>query len=452
LITRPVDVRGKLPPGPTGHFLIGSLLELSRHPMDFFARCSREYGDIVYLRFLHVPVCIFSHPRDIEYVLLTNPSNFVKTPDYHALRSILGNGILTAEGGSWGKHRKLMQPAFRHESITAHAEVMVRLAVEMIESWRDGQTLDIHQQMMALTLDVVAQSLLGTDLSRKTGQVGDALGVLMEQFMQQGRLAFVFPRIFPLRTRSFRRSGRLLDEIICEAITQRRKARGSANDLLEMLLCCQDGQEAQMGDEQLRDEVKTLILTGHETTANALSWTWYLLAQHPDAEAALQQELATVLEGRVPTANDLGRLPYTEMVVKEALRLYPATWAIGRQAIGAFETGGFRFPAGMTVAMLLWNTHRDHRFFLQPDHFCPERWSADSQRRSPVPRFAYLPFGGGPRVCIGAGFAMMEATLLLATMAQRFSLSLAPNQDVAPMPAVTLRPKDGIRMVVHRLK
>jgi cytochrome P450 len=451
MITKPVDAQGKSPPGPAGHFLVGSLLEFSKAPMDFLTNCSREYGDIVYMRALHVPVCLFAHPREIEYVLATNPSNFAKASDIRAVRTVMGNGLLAAEGASWQKQRKLVQPAFRHENFAAYGEMMVRLTIDRIDKWRDGQALDIHKQMMAVTLGIVAKSLLGADFSRHAEEVGAALGALGDHFVRLGKLAFLLPQSFPLpRTWRSGRATLKLNEIIRGAIEERRSARGSSNDLLEMLLRSQD-EDGSMSDEQLLDEVKTLFIAGHETTANALSWTWYLLAQHPDVESALRQELATVLDGRIPAMKDFSRLPYTEMVIKESLRLYPATWAIGRRAIGAFETGGFSFPAGITIAMMQWNIHRDPRFFPQPDRFYPERWRADALRSKPIPRFAYFPFGGGPRVCVGAGFAMMETALLLATIAQRFRLTLAPDhQDVKPLPSLILRPENGIQMVVHK--
>jgi cytochrome P450 len=241
-----------------------------------------------------------------------------------------------------------------------------------------------------------------------------------------------------------------LDKIIYAIIHERRSARGPSNDLLEMLLRSQDEQGSQMSDEQLRDEVMTLFLAGHETTANALAWTWYLLAQHPEIEARLFQEIGDVLHGKVPTAIDVMRLTYTEMVVKESMRLYPPAWAVGRQAIGEFEMGGYKFPAGTNIAILQWSTQRDARFFPEPEKFDPGRWSAEFLKRHALPRFAYFPFGGGPRVCVGAGFAMMEAILLLATMAQRYRMKLAAKWKVKLLPSVTLRPRNGIQMVLER--
>jgi cytochrome P450 len=238
--------------------------------------------------------------------------------------------------------------------------------------------------------------------------------------------------------------------VIHEIIRNRRAHRSATQDLLESLLDMQDESGSGMSDEQLRDEVMTLFLAGHETTANALSWSLYLLSQNPEKEEALHSEIRSVLNGRPPAAADLPRLPYTEMVVKEAMRLYPPAWGIGRRAIHDFELGGYFIPAGTNVFLLQWITQRDARFFPEPERFEPERWREDPTRNGKLPRFAYFPFGGGPRVCVGAGFAMMEATLLLATIAQRFRLTLAREPRVEPLFSVTLRPKHGIRMVLHR--
>ena len=449
----PRDAQGNLPPGPHGNFLLGSAVELGRSSMKFLTRCARQYGDIVYLRFFGTPICLLTHPNDIEYVFVKNPANFVKSRDYRALKTVLGNGLLTNEGTAWQKQRKLVQPAFRHENTQRYADVMVRAATRMLDTWCEGETRDIHQQMMALTLEIVAEALFGSNVSGHASGVEQALGVLMNQFEGMAGLAFLLPEKFPLpSTLRFKRCVAQLDKIIYAIIHERRTTRRRSNDLLEMLVRSQDEEGSQMSDEQLRDEVMTLFLAGHETTANALSWTWYLLAQHPEIETRLFEELNKVLHGKVPTAADVARLPYTEMVVKESMRLYPPAWAVGRQAVGKFELGGYKFPAGTNIAILQWSTQRDARFFPDPERFEPERWSAEELRQNPLPRFAYFPFGGGPRVCVGAGFAMMEAILLLATMAQRFRMTLVPNRKVKLLPSVTLRPRNGIRMVLHEVR
>jgi cytochrome P450 len=449
----PRDANGKLPPGPRGNFLIGSAYDLARDSMRFMTRCAREYGDIVYMRFFNTPICVITHPSEIEYVLVKNPANFVKSRDYRALKPVLGNGLLTNEGASWQKQRKLVQPTFRHENTDRYAGTMVAAATKMLDGWRGGQTVDIHQQMMGLTLEIVAESLFGSDVSGHTSGVEEALAIFMAQFGGLAGLSFLLPEKFPLPSSiEFRRSIKRLDKIIYTIIHERRARRTKSTDLLEMLLRSQDEEGSRMSDEQLRDELMTLFLAGHETTANALSFTWYLLAQHPEIEARLLGELRDVLGERTPVAADVGKLCYTEMVVKEAMRLYPPAWAVGRQALNAFDMGGYHFPKGMNIAILQWSTQRDARFFPEPEKFDPERWSAETMRKNPLPRFAYFPFGGGPRVCVGAGFAMMETILLLATIGRRYRMTLVPNRKMRLLPSVTLRPKRGIPMVLEELK
>lgn len=444
-----VPVRS-LPPGPKGNLLLGSAADLMRDWPGFSTRCAREYGDVVFYRFLHVPICQVNHPDGIEQVLVRQASNFHKSKDYAALRFVLGNGLLTNEGANWQAQRQLMQPAFRHESIAAYAEIMSSSAEAFLSRWKDGESRDVHEDMTQLTLDVVTRSLFGARVSQDARSVGADVAAVMARFFQQAALSFVLPDGTPLpKGPRLLRSKRRLDQKILGIIHERRSSPSPANDLLQILLDAQDEHGSRMTDEQLRDEIMTLFLAGHETTANALSWTWYLLAQNPGAERALAAELDSVLGVAAPTLADLPRLPYTEMVIKESMRLYPPAWGIGRRAIRDFELNGYRIPAGTNVFLLQWVTHRDPRFFPDPERFDPERWRDDPIRRGRLPRFAYFPFGGGPRVCIGAGFAMMEATLLLATLAQRFQLSLLPNSRVTPFFSITLRPKHGLKMLLR---
>ena len=439
------------PPGPRGRFLVGNALDFSRGDwLEFFVRCAREHGDVVFFRFLNVPMCLLTHPDDIEDVLVKNSSNFVKSRNYHALKPILGNGLLISEGAFWQKQRKLVQPSFRHESIAAYAEVMANSAQQMLTDWCDGQTRDVHQEMMGLTLEIVAKSLFGTDVSRAASKVGQAMRDLTNQLLAMPNIAFFLPDFFPLpSTLRLRRAVRELNGIIYSMIRARRAANSPSHDLLQLLLDAQDEDGSQMTDEQLRDEMMTLFIAGHETTAIALSWTWYLLAQNPEVEGNLADELSHVLKGRAPGVSDLRALPYTEMVVKETLRLYPPAWVIGRQALKDFDVRGYRLLAGTNVLLAQWITQRDARFYPEPERFNPDRWKDDPIRRGRLPRYAYFPFGSGPRVCIGAGFAMMEATLLLATIAQRFHLTLASDQSIGMLPLVTLRPKHGIKMMLQ---
>jgi len=438
------------PPGPSGNFFLGSTSELARDWPGFCQRCARDFGDIAFYRFLRTPICQFTHPDDIENVLVRQASKFHKSRDYAALEFILGRGLLTNEGAPWQAQRQLIQPAFRHENISSYAAIMADSAAAYLARWRDQQSADLHLEIAQLTLEIVTRCLFGSKLNHYTRSIGSAITTVMDRFFTQASLTFLLPEGFPIpKSPRLLLSRRELNRVIFSIIRTRRAASTFSDDLLQTLLNAHDDRGVHMDDVQLRDELMTLFLAGHETTANALTWTWYLLAQNPDAEQSLFDELDHVLAGRAPTLGDLPRLPYTEMVIKESLRLYPPAWGIGRRAIQEFEIGGFRIPAGTNVFILQWVVHRDARFFPDPLRFDPERWRVDPIRAGRIPRFAYFPFGGGPRVCIGAGFAMMEATLLLATIAQRYRFTLLPDPPVVPFFTVTLRPRYGLPVRVH---
>ena len=441
----------KLPPGPRGVPFFGEVFKPRGDAIGYLSRIARDYGDIVFVRFLGVPMCLISRPEYIESVLTTQSHNFEKSKDYRALRRVLGAGLLTSEGEAWRRQRRLIQPAFYHERVEAYAEVMVEYTERMVASWQDGQTRDVHADMMRLTLDIVAKTLFGADVSREAEDVGASLHLLMGRFMKQAGYAFLLPSRIPLPTTwRILRAVRRLNQVIYEIICKRRASGQRSSDLLSMLLDAQDEHGAVMTDRQLQDEIMTLFLAGHETTATALSWTWLLLAQNPDVEAKLATELQCVLGGRVPGVCDLPRLSYAELVLKEAMRLYPPVWVIGRRALAPFHLGEYQLPARTNVVMLQYLMHRDPRFFPEPERFDPERWRENDPRYASLPRFAYFPFGGGPRVCVGAGFGMMEGVLLLAAVAQRFRLSLVSDQTIEMLPSVTLRPKNGIRVTLAR--
>lgn len=440
-----------LPPGPKGWMSIRPAREFARDVMGYCESCVRQYGDVVYFKFFNMAVCLISHPAGIEYVLVKEHANFVKSRDYRVLRTMLGNGLLTSEGDFWQAQRKLIQPAFRHESVASYALTMIDSASAMLAGWRDGETRDIHADMMGLTLEIIGKCLFGADVSGAAAGVGKALAVAMEQFIPQAHMAFLWPERIPLPLGPrLRRANQHIKDVVRAIVHDRRASSHSSNDLLQTLIDAQDEYGGRMTDAQLRDELVTLFLAGHDTTANALSWTWLLLAQNPGVEEKLHAELRTVLAGRSPTPADIPRLLYTDMVIKESMRLYPPAWGVGRRALREFQLDGCRIPAGTNIFISQWITHRDPRFFPSPGRFDPERWRDDPVRRGLLPRFAYFPFGGGPRVCVGAGFAMMEATLLLAAIAQRFRFSLTPGHPIEILPSVTLRPKHGIKVKLHQ--
>jgi cytochrome P450 len=431
--------------------VFGSVFEPRGDSIGYLTRCAREFGDIVFFRFLGVPACFVNRPDYIESVLVTQNNNFVKSKDYRAMRRVLGNGLLLSEGEFWRRQRKLIQPAFHQERIVAYADIMTDHAQRMLSSWSDGQTLDIHEAMMHLTLGIVAKTLFDADVSHEAEDVDAALSILMGKFLRQAGLALLLPAWVPLPTsRLLKRAVGRLDKVIYGIIEQRRASGQMSGDLLSVFLHVQDDEGVGMTDRQLHDEIMTLFLAGHETTANVLSWTWFLLGQNREVEEKLIEELMRVLGGRVPTPADLPQLVYTDMVLRESMRLYPPVWVIGRRALAPFRLGEYELPADTNVLISQLILHRDARYFPEPLHFDPDRWSPSDSRAASLPRFAYFRFGGGPRVCIGAGFAMMEAVLLLATIAQQFRIQIVPGQKVKMQPTVTLRPRNGIPVTLKR--
>jgi cytochrome P450 len=438
---------GMRPPGPETGRGFGVAFEASRNYLAYFTKIAEQYGDLALIRFFRLQTLFINNPEYIESVLVTNYQKFHKSPDYRALHLLLGNGLLTSEGEFWRRQRRLAQPAFHRERISSYSSMMVASTDQMLGAWRPGVTLDVHREMMHLTLDIVAKCLFTADVTEVAHVVGAALEVSMLQYVERAKTGFLIPDWVPTPGNlRYRRAVKKLDAIIYGVIEQHRK-RGQADDLLGMLLAARDDDGRPMTDRQLRDEVMTLFLAGHETTANTLAWTLYLLAQNPEAEARLHTELDDVLGQRLPSMADVAELRYTGQVVKESMRLYPPAWGIGRQAQEPFEVGGYRFEKDTYVFICQYITHRDRRYFPDPERFDPNRWNEESARK--VPRFAYLPFGAGPRVCIGAAFAAMETSLLLATIAQRFRLTLHPTHRVVPLTSITLRPKYGILMELH---
>ncbi len=438
---------GKIPPGPKGRFPLGNTLQYMGDPLGFLTRCAREYGDVVRLRLGASTYYALNHPAMVEEVLRAQSTRVIKDKLTRILSPIVGQGLLTSEGEFWRRQRKLAQPGFQREAIERYGEVMVDHALKLSDAWRDGQTRDIHEDMMGLTLAIVAKTLFDAEVSGEADDVGRSLEVMMHYYLNPMKW-FRIRELLPTReNRNFRAAVKRVDEVVYGIIRRRRESRNDTGDLLAHLLAAQDDEGAGMTDTQLRDECVTLFLAGHETTALTLTYTFHLLARHPEAEARLAAELAETLNGRPPTAADVARLTYTNWVVRESLRLYPPAWAFGREVVEPFELAGYPIPKGTQLMMSQWVLHRDPRWFDDPDSFRPERWAGDLQRR--LPRGAYIPFGGGQRVCIGNHFAHMEAVLILATLAQRHRLATIPGPDLALIPAITLRPGAGTRMVVH---
>jgi cytochrome P450 len=443
--------RGSRPPGPKGSPILGVMREFNRDQLGFIERARSEYGDVVWMRFLYVPAIFLYHPDDVEYVLVTNSKNFIKSM---SLRSnfflrLVGNGLLTSQGEEWKRARRLSQPAFHRERVASYGKTMVDFTNRLTSKFRDGETRDIHIDMMRLTLEIVVQCLFSADVSRDVDEVGATLKRLVRPFASQATLKWILDNRLPTPAhRRFHALSKRIDHVVYRIISERRASGKNEGDLLSMLLAARDEDGSRMSDRQLRDEVMTLFLAGHETTALTLAWSWYLLATNPAAEQKFHAELNQVLGDRAPTFADLPQLKFTETIARECMRLYPPAYALGREAINDCEIGGYRVPAGTQVFMFQWATQRDPRFFDEPAAFKPERWTEEFVER--LHKYAYFPFGGGPRICIGASFAMMEILLCLATMGQKFRLEIVRDHPVTIYPAMSLRPRDGIKVVVKR--
>jgi cytochrome P450 len=429
------------------NFLTGSLSSFRRNLLEFMSETAAEVGDVAAYRLGPRQVVLVSHPDAIEQVLVHDNRQYHKHYALNFLRPLLGNGLLNSEDEYWLRQRRLMQPEFLRHRLETYGRGMVDRTQSFIADWKHGQVCDLHAEMMRLTLAIVAQTLLDVEVSAGVfHEVEESLEIVLEDFRRRFQAAIPLPPWVPTpRNMRVNRATRRLKDIVSEIIAQRRSEATPGGDLLSRLIRARDeGDGAGMSDEALRDEVMTLFLAGHETTAVALSWTWMLLAQHPNVEAQLHQELGRVLGGRTPGVADLPNLKFAECVIRESMRLFPPVYAIGRMPLTDVEIGGFRVSRNTAVVLPQWVVHRDSRWYDNPLAFQPQRWLTPRS----LPKYAYFPFGGGPRVCIGNQFAMIEATLVLATIAQQFRFDLDPSQTITPWPTVTLRPLEGLTATI----
>jgi cytochrome P450 len=428
-----------------------------RNPLEFFSDLARTYGDLAYVRIAGEHLYLVNDPRHVRDILVTHQHKFMKGRGLDRAKRLLGEGLLTSEGAMHVRQRRLMQPAFHHKRIAGYAAVMTEYAERARSRWTDGETIDAAQEMMRLTLGVVGKTLFDADVESQTREVGRALTSVMESFwLMMLPFVDVLERLPIPALRRSRRARARLDEIIYRMIAERRASPGDRGDLLSMLLLAQDEEQSDVGDGanggrmtdlQVRDEAMTIFLAGHETTANALSWTWYLLSENPEVERKFHDEIDRVLAGRLPTIADIPSLPYVERVVTEAMRLYPPAWIIGRRALEPYAIDGYDIPARSIIVVSPYLIHRDARYYPEPDRFIPERWTPEF--KAALQPFAYFPFGGGARRCIGESFAWMELVLVASTIAQRWRLRLVPNHPVLPQAVVTMRMKHGLRATVH---
>ncbi len=441
------------PPGPRYLNPFGFIAEFRRDPLGMFFESFHRHGDIVRFRTATAALYLFAHPDHVKHVLQANHHNYGKGKIFARLRRVSGNGLVFSEGDTWRRQRRLSQPAFHSQRVAAMGPMMTDAAEALVERWRGpaarGEPLEIASEMSSVTLDIVARALFGADLQRFVAQIRSDLTVMLEY------ANFLLYHVAPLplwvptpRNVRMLRAMRRGDRVVSEILAERRRNPGDRGDLLSMLMAAHDDETGEgMDEDELRAMITTFIVAGHETTAVTLAWTWYLLSRHPEVERRLHAELDGVLGGRVPSVDDLPRLVYTRCVIDESMRLYPAAWGMGREAREDDEVGGYRIAAGSGVFLSPYLTHRHPEFWDNPEGFDPERFLPE--RAAGRPAYAFFPFGGGPRVCIGAQLSLMEAQLLLATIGQRVRLDLVPGHPVIPNPIFTLRPRHGIAMTIH---
>lgn len=426
---------------------------IRRNPTGVFLTDAHRFGDVVYFRIGPRRGFLITNPADIRHVLQDNARIYHKSPLYDKLRVSIGKGLLTSEDDFWLRQRRIAQPAFHRQRIATLAGVMAEEARGVAAEWQTiasrGQQVDVDEEMMRLTRTVVLRALLGADLGPFTAKVDDAWTIINQRIGESFWSLGLTDRLPTPGHRRFQAARAVLQGAVDHVISQRRRSLSDSGDLLSMLMSARDEETGEaMSDEQLRVEVTTFLLAGQETTSLALTWTWYLLSQHPGAQRRLEEEIDGVLNGRPPEYTDLVNLPYTRMVLDEAMRLYPPAWGFSRQALTDDELGGFHLPRGWLAFVIPYVLHRLPAFWPQPEAFDPDRFSPE--RSEDRPKFVYLPFGAGPRQCIGNQFALIEAQLVIATLAQAYRLHLVPGHRVEPWPLITLRPRFGMSMIIER--
>ena len=438
-------------PGPKTYPLVGSIPELLKDPFNYFFGAQREFGDVFPYRIGSRPLYFVAHPDDIKHVLLDNYKNYRKHTAYDKIKPLVGEGLLTSEGETWLANRRLAQPVFHRQRIAAFGTLMTDECETMMARWEQfgvGEAFDVSAEMMRLTLTVVGKALFSTDLSLEADEIGDALSFALEETNRRNLAPFSLPSSLPTPNNvRYAKAIQALDDVVYGLIAERRNSHEDKGDLLSMLLNVQDADTSErMSDKGLRDEAMTLFLAGHETSATALSWTFYLLSKHPAVQNALFREVDQTLEGRTATVADVPKLTYTRQVVDEALRLYPPAWMIGRHTLAEDRLpSGALLNADTDVSISPYVTHRHPDFWHNPEGFDPERFAPNENKHGVERhRFAYFPFGAGPRICIGNNFALLEMVLTLATVSQRYALDLVGGERGAMQPKITLRPKDGI--------
>ena len=441
---------GRRAPGPRSLGGFREVMALRRDPLKFLLQLAHDFGPVTQIRVGKLRFFLFTSPEAVREILVTHHDRMHKGRALQRAKILLGEGLLTSEDAFHRRQRRLVNPAFHRDRLPGYAREMIAAAERATMGWQDGAKIDISHEMMTLTLDIVGRTLFSTDLRGQATEIGQAMHDLMALMHRMLSPFAALLNYLPLPgTVRYWRARFHLERAVANMIRERRASGRDHGDLLSMLLLARDEDGGPgMTDQQVRDEAMTLFLAGHETTANALTWTWYLLAQHPEIEARLHAELDTVLAGAKPTFEDYRRLEYTERVLTESMRLYPPAWIVGRTALEDLEICGYAVPAKSILLTPQYLTHRLPEFFRDPEKFDPDRWLPEAVAQRP--KHSYYPFGAGPRQCAGEAFAWMEGVLVLATLAQKWRVSLVPDQPVEMLAAITLRPKHGLQVTLHR--
>jgi cytochrome P450 len=441
----------KYGPGPSGFFLPNKYSQyFKKDPMELFMRINNDYGPVASFSFFGIRITSITNPADIKYVLQENSSNYTKSITYNELKHILGQGLLTSEGSFWKRQRRISQPAFKKSMIEGFSTIVLEEVDKVLKSYQNKSITDISEDMMKITFTVVGKALFQKDLGERAELISKALDTSLELVLSRMQTIFKFPLSVPTPTNmKLNHAIQVMKSMVDELIMERRKSGGGQGDLMDFLMFTKDEETGEtMTDSQIRDEVLTFLLAGHETTSNALAWTFYLLSLHPEIRTKVREEVYPVMRTGL-NYSSLENLPYTKNVIQEAMRLYPPIWIIERTPIKDDEVGGFTVPAKSIVSVCINSIHKNKDYWVNPEGFDPDRFNPENSGGRHG--FSYLPFGGGPRICIGNHFAMMEATLILASIVHNYDLNLTSLANVAKNPLVTLRPKNGIEMSLHKI-
>jgi len=445
--------KSNLPPGPKTKIPLGHLFSFRRDSIGFLKRIAGEYGDIVHFKIGPIRIVLLNHPDLIKEVLTTQHRNFVKGRPLEMAKELLGEGLLTSEGDFHKRQSRLIQPAFHRSMIESYVPALTKCVTQLMDSWKENMTVDVKEEMTNMSIAIAGKTLFGSDTQQEAEEINQALDTATSLF---GRIPLPFSEFLlklPLPgTLRFNKAKARLDKTIYRMIDERRRNKVEKGDLLSLLIGSQDEEsdEGRMSDQQVRDEAITLFLTAFDTTSTALTWTWYLLSQNPEAEDELHEELDRVLNGRLPTVHDIAQLKFTKMVFGESMRLYPPSYVIPRQAVEDFPIDKYIIPGGSIILLSPYLIHHDPRFHPDPEKFDPHAW--DDHSHGMNSKYEYFPFSRGPRSCIGEPFAWMQGILVLATIAQFWHMKLVPGHPVELLPLINLRPKHGMMMTLHRRK